>query len=81
MGTNDVAAQYAGDGDFLGSADSLWQVVPAGEVVYSQTNIVSVLSALWASLWLSVQPGWPFWQGVLLVTVGSLVCWGATRVR
>ena len=40
-----------------------------------------VLSALWASVWLAVQPGWPFWQGVLLVTVGSLVCWAATRSR
>jgi len=38
-----------------------------------------VFSALLASAWLQVQPGWGFWQGVVLVTVGSLVCWGATR--
>ena len=39
------------------------------------------LSALWASVWLAVRPGLPFWQGVVLVTLGSLVCWGATRGR
>ena len=50
-------------------------------VMAAGSYFAPVLSALWASLWLSVQPGWPFWQGVLLVTVGSLVCWGATRVR
>jgi drug/metabolite transporter (DMT)-like permease len=38
-----------------------------------------VFSALLASAWLQVQPGWGFWQGVVLVTAGSLVCWGATR--
>ena len=50
-------------------------------VMAAGSYFTPVLSALWASLWLAVQPGWPFWQGVLLVTVGSLVCWGATRVR
>jgi drug/metabolite transporter (DMT)-like permease len=38
-----------------------------------------VLSALMASALLQVLPGWSFWQGVALVTLGSLICWWATR--
>jgi drug/metabolite transporter (DMT)-like permease len=38
-----------------------------------------VLSALIASLWLGLHPGWAFWQGVIMVVGGSLLCWLATR--
>ncbi|MDQ8032042.1 MAG: aromatic amino acid DMT transporter YddG [Bordetella sp.] len=38
-----------------------------------------VLSVLLASLWLRTQPTLGFWQGVVMVTAGSLVCWRATR--
>ena len=38
-----------------------------------------VLSALVGTVWLQVQPGWSFWQGVALVTLGSLICWWYTR--
>lgn len=38
-----------------------------------------VLSALIASLWFGLQPGWSFWQGVVMVVGGSLLCWFATR--
>lgn len=38
-----------------------------------------VFSALLASLWLQLTPSWSFWQGVVMVTLGSLVCWRATR--
>ena len=48
-------------------------------VMAAGSYFTPVFSALWASLWLSVQPGLPFWQGVVLITVGSLVCWQATR--
>lgn len=48
-------------------------------VMAAGSYFTPVLSALLASLWLSVQPGLPFWQGVLLITLGSLVCWAATR--
>jgi hypothetical protein len=40
VGTNTVAAQYAGDISFLGSSDSLQQIVQSA-VVYSQTNAVA----------------------------------------
>ena len=48
-------------------------------VVAAASYFTPVLSALWASVWLAVQPSWVFWQGVVLVTAGSLVCWWATR--
>jgi drug/metabolite transporter (DMT)-like permease len=48
-------------------------------VLAAGSYFTPVLSALLASVWLAVQPGWPFWQGVVLITVGSLVCWWATR--
>jgi drug/metabolite transporter (DMT)-like permease len=48
-------------------------------VMAAGSYFTPVFSALLASLWLAVQPGWAFWQGVALVTVGSLVCWWATR--
>ena len=50
-------------------------------VMAAGSYFTPVLSSLWGSVWLAVQPGWPFWQGVALVTVGSLVCWWATRGR
>ncbi len=48
-------------------------------VLAAGSYFTPVLSALWASAWLAVQSGWVFWQGVVLITAGSLVCWGATR--
>ena len=38
-----------------------------------------VSSALLASLWLGLRPGFSFWQGVMMVVGGSLICWLATR--
>lgn len=38
-----------------------------------------VLSALLASLWLGLTPPLAFWQGVAMITLGSLICWLATR--
>ncbi|MEG3113084.1 aromatic amino acid DMT transporter YddG [Pantoea sp. T14] len=38
-----------------------------------------VLSASLASLWLGLTPALAFWQGVLMITLGSIVCWLATR--
>lgn len=48
-------------------------------VMAAGSYFTPVLSALWASAWLAVQPGLSFWQGAALVTAGSLVCWLATR--
>lgn len=38
-----------------------------------------VLSSLLAALWFGIIPGLAFWQGVAMVTAGSLICWRATR--
>lgn len=38
-----------------------------------------VLSTLLAALWLRTVPDLAFWQGVVMITLGSLVCWWATR--
>lgn len=38
-----------------------------------------VLSSAFAALWLGAQLSGQFWQGAVLVTVGSLICWQATR--
>lgn len=48
-------------------------------VLAAASYFTPVLSALMASLLLQVLPGWSFWQGVALVTLGSLICWWATR--
>ena len=48
-------------------------------VLAAASYFTPVLSALAASLLLQVLPGWSFWQGVALVTAGSLICWWATR--
>lgn len=38
-----------------------------------------VLSSAFAALWLGAQLSGQFWQGAVLVTAGSLICWQATR--
>ncbi|EJM27480.1 aromatic amino acid DMT transporter YddG [Pseudomonas sp. GM25] len=40
-----------------------------------------VLSSAFAALWLGVSLQMQFWQGAVLVTAGSLLCWYATRQR
>ena len=50
-------------------------------VLAAASYFTPVLSALMASLLLQVLPGWSFWQGVALVTLGSLICWWATRIQ
>ncbi|MCU0121789.1 aromatic amino acid DMT transporter YddG [Pseudomonas sp. B2M1-30] len=40
-----------------------------------------VLSSAFAAIWLGAALDVQFWQGAVLVTVGSLVCWLATRER
>ena len=79
-----VVAQVLASGASTALGYSCWEHgIQRGNlaVMAAGSYFTPVLSALWASLWLAVQPGWPFWQGVALVTVGSLVCWAATRVR
>jgi len=45
----------------------------------SASYFTPVLSALFAMLWLDARLTAAFWQGVAMVTAGSLLCWWATR--
>ncbi len=40
-----------------------------------------VLAAILTCLWLEIRPGKEFFFGVLMITVGSLLCWWVTRQR
>jgi drug/metabolite transporter (DMT)-like permease len=40
-----------------------------------------VFSTFFAAVWLSTRLTASFWQGVAMVTAGSLICWAATRGR
>jgi len=40
-----------------------------------------VLSSAFAAVWLGAHLTAQFWQGAVLVTIGSLICWQATRQR
>lgn len=48
-------------------------------VLAAASYFTPVLSALLATLWLGLSPGWSFWQGVVMVVGGSLLCSYATR--
>lgn len=77
-----VAAQVLAVGAATALGYSCWEHgIQRGNlaVMAAGSYFTPVLSALLASVWLAVQPGWPFWQGVVLITFGSLVCWWATR--
>lgn len=63
-------------------AYSVWnRGIQAGNMTLLATAsyFTPVSSALLASLWLGLRPGFSFWQGVMMVVGGSLTCWLATR--
>lgn len=77
-----IAAQVLAVGACTALGYACWELgIQHGHlaVMAAGSYFTPVLSALWSSLWLAVQPGMAFWQGVAGVTVGSLVCWWATR--
>lgn len=71
---------------FMGASTALaysaWNVgIQAGNLTLLATAsyFTPILSTLLAALWLRTSPTITFWQGVLMVTAGSLLCWFATR--
>lgn len=61
---------------------ALWNVgIIKGNLTLLATCSYSapVLSSAFAAVWLGTALGAQFWQGTVLVTVGSLMCWYATR--
>ncbi|MNR60572.1 Aromatic amino acid exporter YddG [compost metagenome] len=63
---------------------ALWNVgILRGNLTLLATASYSapVLSSAFATVWLGAHLNAQFWQGAVLVTAGSLVCWQATRER
>ncbi|UDQ77781.1 aromatic amino acid DMT transporter YddG [Pectobacterium brasiliense] len=63
-------------------AYSVWNIgIQHGNLTLLATAsyFTPVLSTLLAALWLNITPAVSFWQGVVMVTAGSLLCWYATR--
>jgi drug/metabolite transporter (DMT)-like permease len=61
---------------------ALWNVgILRGNLTLLATASYSapVLSSAFAVLWLGAALTAQFWQGALLITAGSLMCWSATR--
>ncbi|MBT2922905.1 aromatic amino acid DMT transporter YddG [Vibrio anguillarum] len=71
-------------GVVMGSGYALWNVaILRGNMVLLATlsYFTPVISTLLSSLILGVALGLSFWQGVIMVTMGSLICWWVTRER
>ena len=69
-------------GAFTAMAYSCWNIgIQRGNltVLAAMSYFTPVFSTLLASLWLGVRPGPSFWQGVVMVVAGSLLCWWSTR--
>lgn len=63
---------------------ALWNVaILGGNMMFLATlsYFTPVLSSLFSALILGVTLSGSFWQGVVMVTVGSLACWWLTRKR
>lgn len=68
----------------MGAAYGCWNVgILKGNLVLLATAsyFTPVLSTLFAAFFLNIDLTMTFMQGVLFVTLGSLVCWYATRVK
>jgi len=78
-----AAAQVMVLGAFTATAYSAWNFgVQNGSIglLAALSYFTPVLSSCVASIWLGVMPPWTFWLGVAMVTAGSLMSWGATRI-
>lgn len=74
--------QLVAAGVAMAGGYALWNVgILRGNLTLLATASYSapVLSSAFAAVWLGADLNVQFWQGALLVTVGSFVCWQATR--
>lgn len=77
-------AQVVVMGAFMATAYSAWNHgIQKGNLTLLAvaSYFTPVLSVLLASVWLSTAPSSSFWQGVAMVTIGSVICWWSTRTR
>lgn len=66
----------------LGLGYGAWNIgIISGQMTLlaGASNFTPVLSALFAALLLNTALSLIFWQGVLMVTIGAILCWLATR--
>ncbi|WP_035360132.1 aromatic amino acid DMT transporter YddG [Achromobacter insuavis] len=71
-------------GGAMAAGYALWNVgILNGNLTLLATAsyFTPVLSTFFAAIWLSTRLTMTFWQGVAMVTAGSLICWAATRGR
>jgi len=71
-------------GIVIGTGYALWnQAVIGGNIILLGTlsYFTPVFSTLFASVYLSISLTGSFWQGVALVTLGSLICFLVTRTK
>ncbi len=69
-------------GGAMAAGYALWNVgILKGNLTLLATAsyFTPVFSTFFAAVWLSTRLAPAFWQGVALVTAGSLICWAATR--
>ncbi|TFY86334.1 drug/metabolite DMT transporter permease [Pseudomonas nabeulensis] len=78
------SAQLFAAGVAMAGGYALWNIgILRGNLTLLATASYSapVLSSAFAALWLGAHLTAQFWQGAVLVTIGSLICWQATRQR
>ncbi|AHF76695.1 Putative inner membrane protein [Sodalis praecaptivus] len=80
--TSRIILQLLVTGAIMGTAYAAWNIgIIQGNMTLLATAsyFTPVLSAAFASLWLGVALTPAFWQGVVMVCAGSLICWWFTR--
>lgn len=80
--TAPATLELAVAGGAMAAGYALWNVgILRGNLTLLATAsyFTPVFSAFFAAAWLSTPLSMPFWQGVAMVTAGSLLCWAATR--
>lgn len=71
-------------GGAMAASYALWNVgILNGNLTLLATAsyFTPVLSTFFAAVWLSTRLTASFWQGVAMVTAGSLLCWAATKSK
>ncbi|WLH88239.1 aromatic amino acid DMT transporter YddG [Pseudomonas sp. FP453] len=82
--TLNSSLQLGAAGIAMAGGYALWNLgILRGNLTLLATASYSapVLSSAFAAVWLGAHLTAQFWQGAVLVTVGSLMCWQATRTR
>lgn len=77
-----VVLELCVTGGAMAAGYALWNVgILNGNLTLLATTsyFTPVLSTFFAAMWLSTRLSATFWQGVAMVTAGSLICWAATR--